>query len=86
MFDYYLGTQWSKKHGGTNEGKDVIGNLHSISLMEACARFRQRVAVYIADKQERVRNATLTEEDYFPCVYCVKYMGKTSQRELHMVT
>jgi len=61
---------------GTNEGADVIGNLHDMSLMEACTRFRQRVAVYLADKQTRVKNAGLTQEEYFPCVYCVKYMGK----------
>jgi len=61
---------------GTNEGADVMGNLHDMSLMEACTRFRQRVAVYLADKQTRVKNASLTEKEYFPCVYCVKYMGK----------
>ena len=31
-----------------------MGNLHEISLAEACARFRQRVATYLAEKQERV--------------------------------
>jgi MoaA/NifB/PqqE/SkfB family radical SAM enzyme len=63
---------------GTNEGADVMGNLHDMNLMEACTRFRQRVAVYLTDKQTRVKNAALTEEEYFPCVYCVKYMGKAA--------
>jgi len=66
---------------GTNEGADVMGNLHDMSLMEACTRFRQRVAVYLAEKQTRVKNATLTQEEYFPCVYCVKYMGKAVSDE-----
>jgi len=58
-----------------------MGNLHDMSLMEACTRFRQRVAVYLAEKQTRVKNATLTQEEYFPCVYCVKYMGKAVSDE-----
>ena len=62
---------------GTNEGADVMGNLHDMSLMEACTRFQKRVAVYLADKQTRVTSAALTPEEHFPCVYCVKYMGKS---------
>ena len=63
---------------GTNEGADVMGNLYDMTLMEACTRFRQRVAVYLADKQTRVTNASLTQEEHFPCVYCMKYMGKAA--------
>jgi len=66
---------------GTNEGADVMGNLYDMSLMEACTQFRQRVAVYLAEKQRRVENASLTQEEYFPCVYCVKYMGKAGSDE-----
>ena len=66
---------------GTNEGTDVMGNLHDMSLMEACTRFRQRVAVYLTDKQTRVKNASLTQEEHFPCVYCAKYMSKAVSNE-----
>src|SRR5262245_17002553 len=41
-------------HSGSNGGTDVMGNLHEISLAEAMARFRQRVATYLADKQARL--------------------------------
>ena len=53
-----------------------MGNLHEMSLAEACARFRQRVATYLADKQERVQRGEFSELDHFPCWYCVKYLDK----------
>ena len=61
---------------GATPGNDVISNLHEVSLAEACERFRQRVATYLADKQARVRGGELTELDHFPCWYCVKYIDK----------
>jgi MoaA/NifB/PqqE/SkfB family radical SAM enzyme len=67
--------QLSGYAGGT-PGTDVIGNLHDLSLAEAVARFRQRVATYLADKQDRVRRGAFGELDYFPCWYCVKYLDK----------
>jgi MoaA/NifB/PqqE/SkfB family radical SAM enzyme len=66
-------------YDGPNSGSDVIANLNEVSLTEACQRFRDRVTVYLADKQERVRNGTLTEVDHFPCWYCMKYTGKVPQ-------
>jgi MoaA/NifB/PqqE/SkfB family radical SAM enzyme len=65
-------------NSGTNQGTDVMGNLHEMSLAEACERFRQRVASYLADKQEKISNEQFTELDHFPCWYCLKYLGKTS--------
>ena len=55
-----------------------MGNLHEISLKEACERFRQRVAIYLADKRDKIDSREFTELDYFPCWYCLKYLGKTS--------
>jgi len=65
-------------HPGSSSGSDVIGNLREMSLVEACTRFRRRVAVYLADKRSRVEAGTLGEDDHFPCWYCVKYLGKVS--------
>ena len=56
---------------------DLVANLGDVSLMEACQRFRGRVARYLADKQERVTRGEFGMLDYFPCWYCVKYLGKT---------
>jgi hypothetical protein len=53
-----------------------MGNLHEVSLAEACERFRQRVATYLADKQEKVSRGELSELDHFPCWYCVQYLDK----------
>lgn len=61
---------------GTTADTDVMGNLHTISLSEACARFSQRVATYLAEKHDRARRGTLSELDHFPCWYCVKYLDK----------
>ena len=67
--------QLSGYEGGT-PGTDLMGNLHEISLAEACGRFRKRVEVYLAEKRERVARREFTELDHFPCWYCVKYLGK----------
>lgn len=65
-------------HSENGAGADVVGNLNDISLAEACARFRRRVATYLADKQERISRGGLSDVDYFPCWYCLNYLGKTS--------
>lgn len=64
----------ARVHAGT----EVMGNLHQTSLAEACGRFRQRAATYLADKQERVSRGQLSELDHFPCWYCVQYLDKGS--------
>jgi hypothetical protein len=57
-----------------------IGNLHEITLAEACTGFQRRVDTYIADKQRWLREVGLSELEHFPCHYCVKYVGgKLSQ-------
>jgi MoaA/NifB/PqqE/SkfB family radical SAM enzyme len=63
-------------YSGAATGTDVAGNLHDMSLREACERFRRLVARYLADKREKVARAELDERDHFPCWYCVKYLGK----------
>ena len=55
---------------------DVIANLHEVSLADACARFRERVATYLAEKRRRVARGELSALDHFPCWYCVKYLDK----------
>ena len=50
--------------------------MHDISLAEACARFRRRVAAYLADKQAAVQQGTFGALDHFPCWYYVKYLDK----------
>jgi len=67
--------QLSGYQGGT-PGTDVVGNLHEVSLAEACVRFRRKVEIYLDDKRHRVAGGGFTELDHFPCLYCVKYMGK----------
>src|SRR5207249_9326565 len=61
---------------------DYRGNLtlccQLSGVAEACARFHQRVATYIANKQERVQRGTFSTLDHFPCWYCMKYMHKMS--------
>ena len=63
-------------YSGANQGTDVMGNLHEVSLAEACERFHQRVAKYLADKHDKVNRGEFSELDHFPCWYCVKYLGK----------
>lgn len=63
---------------GVNAGADLMGNLHEVTLKEACERFHRTVEVYLANKQKRVEQGELTELDHFPCWYCVKYMGKVT--------
>ena len=65
-------------HAGVNDGDGAMGNLHDISLAEACARFRERVARYLTDKRVRVQQGTFGELDHFPCWYCANYLGKTA--------
>jgi MoaA/NifB/PqqE/SkfB family radical SAM enzyme len=60
---------------------DVIGNLNEMSLAQACARFRQRVATYLEDKRNRISRGEFTELDHFPCWYCLKYVGRTAWLE-----
>jgi MoaA/NifB/PqqE/SkfB family radical SAM enzyme len=65
-------------YAGQNEARDIMGNLHDVSLAEACDRFRARVARYLADKRERVQRGAFDELDHFPCWYCAKYLGKVT--------
>jgi MoaA/NifB/PqqE/SkfB family radical SAM enzyme len=63
-------------YSGSNQGTDVMANLHEVSLAEACEQFRRRVAIYLTDKRERINRGEFGELDHFPCWYCVKYLGK----------
>ena len=65
-------------HSGASRDADIIGNLNELSLMEACDRFRQKVAIYLADKQHKINSGEFSELDHFPCWYCLKYLGKTA--------
>jgi hypothetical protein len=56
-------------------GTDVVGNLHDVSLAEAVGRFHQRVATYLADKQDRIHRGAFGALDHFPCWYCVQYLN-----------
>ena len=63
-------------YSGPKAGTDLMGNLHDMTLAAACARFAERVATYLADKQDRVNRGEFEELDHFPCWYCVKYLDK----------
>jgi MoaA/NifB/PqqE/SkfB family radical SAM enzyme len=65
-------------HSATTYGRDVMANLHEASLAEACELFRRGVATYLSDKQATISREQFTGLDYFPCWYCLKYLGKTS--------
>jgi MoaA/NifB/PqqE/SkfB family radical SAM enzyme len=65
-------------YAGASSGTEVVANLHEVSLAEACGRFRQRVARYLADKRAAVAQGTLREVEHFPCWYCVRYLGKVA--------
>jgi len=67
--------QLSGYAGGT-PGTDVVGNLHDLSLAEAVEQFRQRVAMYLADKRGKVSRDEFGALDHFPCWYCVQYLDK----------
>jgi MoaA/NifB/PqqE/SkfB family radical SAM enzyme len=58
---------------------DVIANLHDMSLVDADAMFRRRVATYLADKRNRLDRGEFRDADHFPCAYCVDYLGTTHQ-------
>jgi MoaA/NifB/PqqE/SkfB family radical SAM enzyme len=70
--------QLSGYQGGT-PGSDVVGNLHEMSLEEACGRFGRRVDRYLTDKRERVDRGEFREADHFPCWYCARYLGKVPE-------
>jgi len=59
---------------------DVVGNLHEMTLEEACERFRRLVATYLAGKKKRIQAGQFTELDHFPCWYCVSYMFRRQAR------
>jgi MoaA/NifB/PqqE/SkfB family radical SAM enzyme len=63
-------------YAGAGPGAEVVGNLQDMSLTEACERFRQLVGRYLGDKRAAVARGALRQEDYFPCWYCVQYLGK----------
>jgi MoaA/NifB/PqqE/SkfB family radical SAM enzyme len=63
-------------HAGRNAGTDVMGNLRDLSLAEALARFRQRVATYLSDKQAKVERGAFGGLDHYPCWYCLTYLHK----------
>lgn len=63
-------------YAGPEPDTDLVGNLHDMSLMQACDGFRARVARYLADKQDRVNRGEFGTLDHFPCWYCVKYLDK----------
>ena len=65
-------------YGGTEPGMEVVSNLHEMSLAEACERFQQLVTRYLADKRAAVASGALSEEDHFPCWYCVRYLDKVA--------
>lgn len=65
-------------YSGANTRPDLMGNLHEVSLAEACDGFRQRVAKYLADKRDKVTRGEFSALDHFPCWYCVKYLDKVS--------
>ena len=66
-------------YSGVNQGTDVMGNLDEVGLAEACERFHQNVATYLADKHDKVNRGEFTELDHFPCLYCVKYLDKVHE-------
>jgi MoaA/NifB/PqqE/SkfB family radical SAM enzyme len=68
-------------YSGPGRGSDFVGSLREMSLVEACDRFAQRVATYLAGKQARVNRGEFGELDHFPCWYCVKYLGKAQRLE-----
>ena len=63
---------------GAKHHTDFVGNLNESSLKDAISFFHQRVAQYLEDKRERVRQGSLTQLDHFPCFYCAKVTNKLS--------
>jgi MoaA/NifB/PqqE/SkfB family radical SAM enzyme len=55
---------------------DIVANLGQTSLVDACARFRDRVQRYLDDKRNAVDAGDFHERDRFPCLYCIRYLGK----------
>jgi MoaA/NifB/PqqE/SkfB family radical SAM enzyme len=65
-------------YAGTNTDADILGNLHDMSLQEACHRFHQRVATYLAEKRARLERRALSMREHFPCWYCVTALHKSA--------
>lgn len=61
---------------GTNAADDIIADLKHTDLASACARFGERVETYLRHKREKLQRNELDDLDHFPCLYCVKYLGK----------
>lgn len=68
---------------GGADRPDVIADLHHMSLSDADAMFKRRVARYLADKRARVDRGEFRDVDHFPCAYCVDYLGNTHQLSFH---
>jgi MoaA/NifB/PqqE/SkfB family radical SAM enzyme len=66
---------------GKLRGSDFIGSLQEISLAEACVRFAERVAAYVADRQKAVRCEEFERPDRSPCRYCFEYFGAAPRLE-----
>lgn len=71
---------------GVNGGDDVLGNLHDISLAEACRRFEERVARYRLDKRRAAERGQLADADHCACLYCLKYLGKREPQPMAVQT
>lgn len=61
---------------GQFNNTDCIGDLHDVSLWECHRRLVRKIAAFQEEKITRLEQGLLTDNDHFPCYYCMKYFGK----------
>lgn len=63
-------------HAGT--GNEVIGTVSGSGFPALMTRLGESTEAFRLEKRSRSRNGELTEEDFFPCDYCLKQTGKVA--------
>jgi MoaA/NifB/PqqE/SkfB family radical SAM enzyme len=59
-----------------HQDADIIGDLRDASVWECHRRLVRKIAEFQQEKITRIEQNTLSENDHFPCYYCLKYFGK----------
>ena len=57
------------------EKRDVIGSLHDMTFSEAILRLNEMNNYFLKTKFAQYAQGLLSESDYFPCRYCIKYFN-----------
>lgn len=67
-------------YGNGSSLKDVIGNLNEISFSKAIGNFKKLVLQFRKTKNDHHNTKQFLDEHYFPCLYCLNYFEKATER------